>query len=240
MTKLTVICNDEETEARVLHGLHNDQEFSISGAIVVRNVRAEAQNFLNFLNKAIDKMPDVIILDMAVLREAAAIDMKRLMDYVRKFSSVRFIILGNRYHEQNVIAMMRGGARGFVQKDHLEEDIAPSVRVVTRGEVWLSPGLLGRVCGKLLMDSQKSDMVKSPTSEQLVKLNKISHREMEVLELVSESLTNEEIAQKLFLSNKTVKTHIRNIFEKIGVRNRTEAALLFTRYHQEIEYHLKH
>ena len=44
MTKLTVICNDEETEARVLHGLHNDQEFSISGAIVVRNVRAEAQN----------------------------------------------------------------------------------------------------------------------------------------------------------------------------------------------------
>ncbi|MFA7176487.1 MAG: LuxR C-terminal-related transcriptional regulator, partial [Smithellaceae bacterium] len=74
----------------------------------------------------------------------------------------------------------------------------------------------------------------------LVKLNKISHREMEVLELVSESLTNEEIAHRLFLSNKTVKTHVRNIFEKTGVRNRTEAALLFTRYHQDIENHLKH
>ncbi len=240
MTKLTVICNDEETEARVLRGLRDDKEFSISGSIAIRDVRAEARNFISFLDKTLAAMPDVIILDVDVLRQVAALDMKRLLEYVRKLSSVRFIILGSRYHEQNVMAMMKGGARGFVQKDHLEDDIAPSVRVVIRGEVWLSPGLLGRICSKLLAEAQSSDMVKSPTSDQLVKLKKISRREMEVIELVSESLTNEEIAQKLFLSNKTVKTHIRNIFEKIGVRNRTEAALLFTRYHQEIEYHLKH
>lgn len=240
MTKLTLICNDEETKARVIRGLHDDQEFSISGSFAVRNVRAEARNFMDFLNKTLDAIPDVIILDMDVLRQSAALDMKRLMEYVRKLSSVRFIILGNRYHEQNVMAMMKGGARGFVQKDHLEDDIAPAVRVVIRGEVWLSPGLLGRICTKLLSESHSSDIVKSPTSDQLVKLKKISRREMEVMELVSTSLTNEEIAQKLFLSNKTVKTHIRNIFEKTGVRNRTEAALLFTRYHQEIENHLKH
>ena len=61
----------------------------------------------------------------------------------------------------------------------------------------------------------------------------ISRREKEILALVSESMTNEEIAQKLFLSAKTVKTHVRNIFEKTNIRNRTEAALLYTRYRQE-------
>ena len=52
--------------------------------------------------------------------------------------------------------------------------------------------------------------------------------------LISESMTNEEIAQKLFLSAKTVKTHIRNIFEKTGIRNRVEAVLLYIRYKQEV------
>jgi DNA-binding CsgD family transcriptional regulator len=63
----------------------------------------------------------------------------------------------------------------------------------------------------------------------------ISKREMEVMALISESMTNEEIAEKLFLSAKTVKTHIRNIFEKTGIRNRVEAVLLYIRYKREVE-----
>jgi DNA-binding CsgD family transcriptional regulator len=66
-------------------------------------------------------------------------------------------------------------------------------------------------------------------------MKNISKREMEVMALVSESMTNEEIAQKLFLSAKTVKTHIRNLFEKTGIRNRVEAILLYIRYKQEFE-----
>jgi DNA-binding CsgD family transcriptional regulator len=57
---------------------------------------------------------------------------------------------------------------------------------------------------------------------------------MEVMALISESMTNEEIAEKLFLSAKTVKTHIRNIFEKTGIHNRVEAVLLYIRYNQEV------
>ena len=56
--------------------------------------------------------------------------------------------------------------------------------------------------------------------------------EMEILALISESMTNEEIADKLFLSTKTVKTHVRNIFEKAGIRNRVEAAVIYARYVQ--------
>jgi DNA-binding CsgD family transcriptional regulator len=64
----------------------------------------------------------------------------------------------------------------------------------------------------------------------LEKLGMLSPREMEVLALISESMTNEEIASKLFLSSKTVKTHLRNIFAKAEIRNRVEAALLYTRH----------
>ena len=58
----------------------------------------------------------------------------------------------------------------------------------------------------------------------------LSPREMEIMELISHSMTNEEIANKLFLSPKTIKTHLRNIFEKAGIRNRVEAALLYARH----------
>jgi DNA-binding CsgD family transcriptional regulator len=64
----------------------------------------------------------------------------------------------------------------------------------------------------------------------MAKMDMLSPREMEVLALISQSMTNEEIADKLFLSSKTVKTHLRNIFAKSGIRNRVEAALVYTRH----------
>ena len=77
---------------------------------------------------------------------------------------------------------------------------------------------------------KKRDLLKPLTDLSSEKLKMLSPREMEVMELISHSMTNEEIADKLFLSPKTVKTHIRNIFEKAGIRNRVEAALLYARH----------
>ena len=77
---------------------------------------------------------------------------------------------------------------------------------------------------------KKRDRLKPLTHLSSAKLKMLSPREMEVLALISESMTNEEIADKLFLSPKTVKTHMRNIFAKSGIRNRVEAALMYTRH----------
>jgi DNA-binding CsgD family transcriptional regulator len=81
---------------------------------------------------------------------------------------------------------------------------------------------------------KKRDLIKPLTALNSEKLTMLSPREMEVMELISHSMTNEEIADKLFLSPKTVKTHIRNIFEKTGIHNRVEAVLLYIRYKQEV------
>jgi len=189
------------------------------------------------MNKMFKAQPDVTLMDMDLLREAAARCMPMVVEYTKKFAFTRTIMIGERFHEQNVIAMMKGRVRGFLQRDQLTTDvIIKCIRVVARGEVWLSGDLISRVCEELVRECQQKPVLKSPDRNQLDKMKVISRREMEILALVSESMTNEEIAQKLFLSTKTVKTHIRNIFEKTDIRNRVEAALLYTRYKQEFAH----
>jgi DNA-binding NarL/FixJ family response regulator len=201
----------------------------------MRDVANELDKGMAFINEMVGSPPDIIIVDGKILREAAALSLPPILGFTRKCAGMRAIIIGDRFNEENVIAMMKEGARGFLIRDHLDADIIKCIQVVARGELWLSTKLIGRVLDELIRESHKKLLLKSPTSNQLAKMKAVSRREMEVLALISESMTNEEIAQKLFLSAKTVKTHIRNIFEKTGIRNRVEAVLLYIRYKQGVE-----
>jgi two-component system response regulator DegU len=228
MIKLTVVCTDEASEARLLNCLRGEKDLKFTGSLVMRSVVHEAEKGMAFINQITKSPPDIIIMDMVILREAAALYLPLILEYMRKCAFTRAIIIGDRFHEQNVIAMMKGRARGFLLKESLDTDmIVKCIHVVARGEVWLTADLVGRVCDELIREGKKNNLLKAPTSNQLAKMQAISRREMEIMALISESMTNEEIAQKLFLSAKTVKTHIRNIFEKTGIRNRVEAALLY-------------
>jgi len=222
-------CNDESM-ARMLNRLSGEKEIVVKGSIVIHSIAREAARGMSFMSKMVSWQPDVAVIDVSILREAAAMNIKQVVEFSKKFPETRTIILGDRFHEQNVIAMMRGGARGFLLREHIVDDIVKCIHVIARGEIWLRGDLVGRVCDELVRDCEPKQAIKSPSTNQLSKMKSISRRELEILELVSESMTNEEIAQKLFLSAKTVKTHIRNIFEKTGIRNRVEAALLYTRY----------
>ncbi len=232
MIKVAVACTDKATEAQLLNRLHGEEDIRLKGSIVIKNVVRDVDKALAFMDKIVKSPPDVTLLDVAILREAAALDLPLVLEYTKKFASSRAIIVGERFHEQKVITMMKGGARGFLLRERFDADIIKCIRVVARGEIWLSAGLVARVFDELLRQSQKKQQIKPPTSHQLTLMKDISRREMEILSYISESMTNDEIAQKLFLSAKTVKTHIRNIFGKTGIRNRVEAALLYTRYKQ--------
>ena len=237
MIKLAVISMDEASEERLLNCLRGEKDFIVHGFIVLRNVIHELEKGLDFLNKMAGSPPDIIIVDGKILREAAALSLPPILEYTKKCSFTRAIIIGDRFNEENLIVMMKEGARGFLLREHLDADIIKCIRVVARGELWLSTNLIGRVLDELFRrECEKKHLLKSsPSSHQLAKMKTVSRREMEVMALISESMTNEEIAQKLFLSAKTVKTHIRNIFEKTGIRNRVEAVLLYIRYKQEIK-----
>jgi DNA-binding NarL/FixJ family response regulator len=233
MIKMAMICTDETSEERLLNCLRGEKGIIVSGLTIIRNVAHEVDNGRALMNKMVLLQPDIIILDINILREAAALFLSPILEFAKNCASMRAIIIGDRFYEQNVIAMMKGGARGFLQREHLEADIIKCIHTVARGEIWLNADLMGRICEELIHECDKKYLLKAPTSNQLAKMKTISRREMEVMALVSETMTNEEIAQKLFLSTKTVKTHIRNVFEKTGSRNRVEAALLYIRYKQE-------
>jgi DNA-binding NarL/FixJ family response regulator len=235
MIKLAVINTDEASEERLLNCLRGEKDLVVHGFVILRNVAHDVEKGLAFMNKTIGSPPDIIIVDDKILHEVAALSLPPILEYTKKCTFTRAIIIGDRFNEHNLIVMMKEGARGFLLREHVEADLIKCIRVVARGELWLSTNLIGRVFDELLRrECEEKHLLKSsPNSHQLAKMKDVSRREMEVMALISESMTNEEIAQKLFLSAKTVKTHIRNIFEKTGIRNRVEAVLLYIRYKQE-------
>jgi DNA-binding NarL/FixJ family response regulator len=129
------------------------------------------------------------------------------------------------------MAMMQGGVQGFFRTELGDEQLIKCIRVVARGEIWLDAEMTTLVFNEFIKGfMKKKDLLKPLTHLSSAKLDILSPREMEIMELISKSMTNEEIADKLFISSKTVKTHLRNIFMKAGIRNRVEAALVYTRH----------
>ncbi len=231
MIKLAVVTRDEKYLQQLTNLLHRKKDISLLSTIIIKNLKSEAKHSIVFLRRMIKQRPDILLLDQEILRDAAALDLERTLDYLDKLIATRIIIVGERYNEENVMVMIQGGVRGFFRTALGDEQLIKCIRVVARGEIWLDAALITRVFDELIKEfMKKRDRLKSLTHLSSAKLKMLSPREMEIMKLISKSMTNEEIADKLFISSKTVKTHLRNIFAKADIRNRVEAALVYTRY----------
>jgi len=172
------------------------------------DVLAEAGNGEDALQLLSELKPDVVILDLHLPDTNGA---EICQQIIKLHPKVAVIILTAFIDRQLVDVCLRAGARGYLLKDaenlHLREQILAAVH----GQTPLDPRAAGIVADILLQQK--------PSSEQL------SHREMEVLQLVSHDLTNHEISTKLSISINTVKQHIKHILVKLDARNRVEAVL---------------
>ena len=185
---------------------------------------------LAFMKQMINQKPDIFLFDQGILRDAAALNLESILNIRDKLPTMKIIIVGIRFNEENVMAMMQGGVRGFFRFALGDDQLIKCIRVVAQGEIWLEAKLITPVFDEFIKEfMKKKDLFKPLNTLSSERLKMLSPREMEIMELISHSMTNEEIANKLFLSPKTVKTHIRNIFEKAEIRNRVEAALLYAR-----------
>ncbi len=231
MIKLAIAIRDEKYLQQLINRLRREKDISLLSTIIVKDIKSEAEQVLAFMNQMIKQKPDIFLFEQVIVREVAAVDLERALDYSNKMSAMKTIIVGERYNEENVMALMLGGAQGFFRIKLGEEQLIKCIRVVVRGEFWLDAETTTRVLNECIKEfKQKRGLLGSLADLNSAKLDSLSSREMEVLALISQSMTNEEIADKLFLSPKTIKTHLRNIFVKAGIRNRVEAALLYTRY----------
>jgi DNA-binding NarL/FixJ family response regulator len=231
MIKLAVITHDEKYLQQLINRLHREKDINFISTIIIKDLESEAKQVIAFMKQMIEQRPDIFLLEQAILRDVAALDLERILDCMDKMPTMKTIIFGIRFNEENVMAMMEGGVQGFFRIELGNEQLIKCIRVVARGEIWLDAEMTTLVFNEFIKGfMKKKDLLKPLTHLSSAKLDILSPREMEIMELISKSMTNEEIADKLFISSKTVKTHLRNIFMKAGIRNRVEAALVYTRH----------
>ncbi|MBM7614837.1 response regulator [Alkaliphilus hydrothermalis] len=157
--------------------------------------------------------PDIVLLDINMPKLNGIKTLRRLKDLDK---TTKVIMLTFHKDQEYLFETINLGANGYVLKDSESECLIKAVRDVYKGSTYIHPNL---TTGLVREFSRKSN------DEDEAKENKLTRREYEVLTLIAEGLNNKEIANSLFISEKTVKNHVSNIFKKIDVNDRTQAAI---------------
>ena len=176
----------------------------------------EAANGQEAVQQVEDLQPDVVLMDlrMPVLDGVAA---TRKLKKIRPAS--RVIILTTFDDDEHVFDGLRAGAVGYLLKDVSSEKLVEAIRTTARGESFLQPN----IAAKLVAEFARLEDTQAHPKQDLV--DPLSGRELEILALVAGGASNKEIAAELFITEGTVKNHVTNILGKLGVRDRTQAAL---------------
>ena len=168
------------------------------------------------IEQAFLSRPDIILMDFS-LPDGTGLDATRAI--LSKLPNCQIVFLTVYQEDETLFAALRMGAKGYMLKNVNSADLLSSLRGLSRGENAISRKMISSVLNEF------SHPGLSEAGQDRL-LTKLSRREIEVLREIESGATNIEIAQRLFLSENTVKHHIRNVFEKLGVENRREAALI--------------
>jgi DNA-binding NarL/FixJ family response regulator len=177
-------------------------------------VVAEAANGLEAVAKAARFDPAVVLMDIRMPELDGLQATRRIL---AADDTARILILTTFDLDEYVYEALRAGASGFVLKDDSPEQLIAAIRTVAAGEALLSPTITKRVIQKF---------ARLPRPAPPKELDDLSERELEVFRLIARGLSNTEIAQELYISETTVKTHITHILQKLNLRDRVQAVVL--------------
>jgi len=172
-------------------------------------VVGEAKDGADAVNKVAELKPDVVLMDLRMPEMDGVEAMRRIRE---ADPQVKFIILTTYSDDDYIFSGIEAGARAYLLKDAPRDELFKAIRSVHRGESLIQP-----VVASKLLDRFSQLSRRAPSGEEL------SERELEVLCLMAKGAANKEISAELNIAQSTVKTHITNIFQKLGVNDRTEA-----------------
>ena len=180
------------------------------------SVVGEAVNGLEAIDKAEALVPDVIVMDLN-MPQCSGLEATQALQ--AKMPQVGILVLTVSDNEADLFHAIKFGATGYILKNTEPEELVQAIHHIAQGGVIVSP----MMAAKLLAEFRGSgtDAMAKKTAEEE---DNLSPREDEVLRLVSQGATNKEIADSLFISENTVKTHLRNIMDKLHLANRSQAA----------------
>ncbi|WP_055618686.1 response regulator [Streptomyces phaeochromogenes] len=161
--------------------------------------------------------PDVVLMDIR-MPGTDGLEASREIARDERLASVKVVILTTFDLDDYVYGALRAGATGFLVKDTEPEELLQAVRVAARGDALISPSVTRRLIAEF------ASRVTSPRADP--RLDALTAREREVMQLVAAGLTNDEIAARLVLSPSTAKTHVSRIMSKLGARDRSQVVVL--------------
>jgi len=203
--QITVLLVDDHKVVRqgVRAFLEAHSEFVVVG---------EAESGTRAIKLAEQYIPDVVLMDL-IMPEMDGVEATRR---IKNISPRTHIVVLTSYHDdEHIFPAMEAGATSYILKDVEMEELAEAIRRAARGEITLHP----RVAARILQE------LHGARSEDVNPFTELTKREMEVLKLIANGLSNNEIAQQLVISDHTVKGHVSNIFSKLHLADRTQAAV---------------
>ncbi|HEX4225564.1 MAG TPA: response regulator transcription factor [Pseudonocardiaceae bacterium] len=178
----------------------------LPGLVVV----GDAVNGQDALRVIEQERPDVVLMDLR-MPDMDGIEVTRRIH--AQYPDCRVLVLTTFADDQSILAALRAGAGGYLTKNAKAEEISSAISAVMRGEPALDPAVQRRLTELATTDRSAASSAPEP----------LTPREVEVLRLIAEGLSNTEIAQRLYITEGTVKTHINNLFAKAGLRDRAQA-----------------
>ena len=173
----------------------------------------EASNGVECTKMLAKLKPDILLLDLRMPEK----DGLGVLEEVNFDSTpTRVIVLTAAEDDRDVVRAMRLGARGVVLKQSASDLLVKAIRKVSDGEIWLDNRMTAEVIDAFKKSAESGSRREKPL---------LSDREKEIVQLVAQGFRNREIGEKLFISEQTVKNHLHNIFDKLGVSDRLELAL---------------
>ncbi|HEY2129867.1 MAG TPA: response regulator transcription factor [Streptosporangiaceae bacterium] len=182
----------------------------------------EASDGAEAVQKAGESLPDVVLMDIR-MPKSSGIEACRAMKEVAPSSKIVILTISD--EEEDLFEAIRAGASGYLLKDIPLDEVADVVRAVYGGQSLINPSM----AAKLLTEFAALNKRDQEERAEQVPAPKLTDREMQVLKLVAKGMNNRDIAKELFISENTVKNHVRNILEKLQIHSRMEAVMIAVR-----------
>ena len=182
----------------------------------------QASDGTEAVEKAAESLPDIVLMDIRMPR-SNGIEACRAMKEAAP--SAKIVILTISDEEEDLFEAIRAGASGYLLKDIPLDEVADTVRAVHGGQSLINPSMAGKLLTEFATLAKRDDEERA----QELPAPRLTEREMQVLKLVARGMNNRDIAKELFISENTVKNHVRNILEKLQIHSRMEAVMVAVR-----------
>jgi DNA-binding NarL/FixJ family response regulator len=202
--------------------LVDDQELMRMGFRMVLNAQedleviGEASDGVDAVRLAEELRPDVVLMDVRMPR----LDGVEATKQITEAGTAKVLVMTTFDMDEYALSALRNGASGFLLKDTPPADLVSALRAVASGDAVVSPSVTKRLLDRFLGPAGGGELRDASV------LDVLTEREREVLVLIAKGLSNTELAQKLFLSEATVKTHVGRILAKLELRDRVQAVVL--------------